>query len=240
MAPKVLVVLSSAGKTHTGEPTGWWLGEFAHPYDVLTKEGQTEITVASPAGGAAPLDPKSVAFATENKDKISENFLNKHKDLWEKTVPLSSIKGHANEYEAIFFVGGHGPMFDLASDKTSQDLIREFYNKNKIIAAVCHGPVALAQVELDDGKKLLEGQMVTGLTDSEERGAGVQVPFSLEKRLDIASGGGFVRSENDWEPKVVISRHGRLITGQNPASATGVGQAIYDAIFGDVTTADAK
>lgn len=148
-------------------------------------------------------------------------------------MPLSSLAGHASEYAAIFFVGGHGPMFDLAHSEVSQALILEFHAANKIIAAVCHGPAALAHVRLPDGRYLLEGLKVTGFTDSEERATGVEVPYSLEQRLDQASGGGFVKADQDWGVKVEVGRHGKLITGQNPASAEGVGKAIYEAIFGE-------
>ena len=145
-------------------------------------------------------------------------------------MALSSITGHVDEYAVIFFVGGHGPMFDLPTNPTSQALVREFHDKDKIIAAVCHGPAALINVRLADGRFLLEGLKVTGLTDSEERAIGVEVPFSLEQRLDQSSGGGFVRAE-DFASKVEVGRHGKLITGQNPASAEGVGKAIYEALF---------
>lgn len=146
-------------------------------------------------------------------------------------MPLSSITGHASEYAAILFVGGHGPMFDLADDTISQALVREFYTQNKIISSVCHGPAALVNVKLDDGRYLLEGLKVTGFSDSEEAQVGVEVPWSLEKRLDQASGGGFVKGA-DWGPYVEVAKHGKVITGQNPASAEAVGKAIYKEIFG--------
>lgn len=146
-------------------------------------------------------------------------------------MPLSSLAGKAGDFEAILFVGGHGPMFDLATDETCHALILDFHAKNKVIAAVCHGPAALANVREEDGRYLLEGTKVTGFSDSEEQSIGISVPFSLEQRLDIASGGGFVKGE-DWAPKVEIGRHGKLITGQNPASAELVGKAIYDALSG--------
>jgi len=226
--PKVLFVLTSQDKLPNGQPTGWWLSEFAHPYTVLSSS--TSITIASPKGGLAPLDPKSVSVSAD--DVVATTFLEKSSSLWEKTVTLASVAGHADEYAAIFYVGGHGPMYDLAHNEDSQKLVLEFYDKGKIIAAVCHGPVALAHVTLPDGRFLLEGLKVTGLSDSEEKGTGVEVPFSLEQRLDQASGGGYVRTE-DWGVKVEVGRHGKLITGQNPASAEAVGKAIHEAIFGE-------
>jgi len=237
MAPKVLFVLTSHSKLgNLDKPTGWYLPEFAHPYVVL--EPHVEIVVASPAGGTAPLDPGSVeAF---KGDASSQNFLKTKESLWKNTEKLSSILGHAKDYEAIFFVGGHGPMFDLATDETSHKLISEFYAANKIIAAVCHGPAALTHVKLPSGGFLLDGQKVTGFSNTEEDTVQLSsaMPFSLEDKLNEASGGNYVKAKEDWGEKVVVARGGNLITGQNPASATGVGQAIYDAIFGNLTTKD--
>ena len=169
-------------------------------------------------------------------------ILNTQSHLWKDTVKLSSILGHAKDYEAIFFVGGHGPMFDLATDPTSHQLINEFYTHNKIISAVCHGPAALTHVKITspDGGYLLDGQPVTGFSNSEETAVQLldAMPFSLEDELNKASGGKYEKAAADWQKHVVVSRGGRLITGQNPASATALGQAIYDAIFGELTTRD--
>lgn len=237
MPPKFLFVLTSHDKLgNSGEKSGWYLPEFAHPYYELVDH--FNITVASPNGGEAPLDPGSVEAFKE--DKLSVDFLNKHKDLWQNTVKLESLLGHAKDYEGIFFVGGHGPMFDLAIDENSHKLINEFYSHNKIISAVCHGPAAIASVKLPSGEYLISGQAVTGFSNSEEEGVGKAkyMPFSLEDELNRASGGKFVKADKDFGEKVVIARGGRLITGQNPASAAGVGKAIYDAVFGELTTAD--
>jgi putative intracellular protease/amidase len=202
--------------------------EMAHPYHVLAPHCQ--ITVASPKGGEAPLDPGSVeAFKS---DAISTEFL-KHPDLWKKTEKLSSFLGRADEFDAIFYVGGHGPMFDLATDATSHKLINEFHEKNKVISAVCHGPAALSHVKLSDGSGyLLDGQRVTGFSNEEEDMVQLTslMPFSLEDELNRASGGHFEKADKAWGEKVVVSRGGKLVTGQNPASATGVGKAILDAI----------
>jgi len=237
MAPKVLFVLTSHDKLgDTGKPTGWYLPEFAHPYEVLAE--QVQVVVASPNGGAAPLDPSSIeAFKS---DASSTKFLNTKEALWKNTHKLSDFLGHANDYEAIFFVGGHGPMFDLAKDETSHKLINEFWAHNKIVSAVCHGPAALAFVKLPSGEYLLSGQAVTGFSNAEEDQAGLSaaMPFLLEDQLSTASGGKFVKAAEAWGPKVVVSGGGRIITGQNPASAGPIGQAIYDAIFGDLTTKD--
>jgi putative intracellular protease/amidase len=235
--PKVLFVLTSHSKLgDTGKPTGWYLPEFAHPYEVLAPH--TEITIASPAGGEAPLDPNSVEASKE--DTVSIKFLKEREPLWKKTEKLEKFLGHAKEYEAIFFVGGHGPMFDLASDPISHKLINEFYTDNKIVSAVCHGPAALTHVKLSSGGYLLDGQPVTGFSNVEEDTVQMTaaMPFSLEDELNKASGGKYSKAKEPWGKHVVVGREGRLITGQNPASAGPVGQAIYDAIFGELTTSD--
>ncbi|KAH8767845.1 putative chaperone protein HSP31 [Hyaloscypha finlandica] len=238
MAPKVLFVLTSHDKMgDTGRHwEAHWMPEFAHPYEVLADHVQ--IVVASPKGGAAPLDPSSVeAFKS---DASATKFLNTKEALWKNTHKLSEFIGHANDYEAIFFVGGHGPMFDLAKDETSHKLINEFWAHNKIVSAVCHGPAALAYVKLPSGKYLLSGQSVTGFSNAEEDQAGLSaaMPFMLEDQLNTASGGKFVKAAEAWGPKVVVSGGGRIITGQNPSSAGPLGQAIYDGIFGQLTTKD--
>jgi len=233
MAPKVLFVLTSHDKMgDTGKPTGWYLPEFAHPYEVLAPH--TQITIASPKGGPAPLDPSSVEASTS--DAVSVKFLKDRESLWKNTEKLSSFLGRAGEFEAIFFVGGHGPMFDLATDATSHTLINEFYTHNKIISAVCHGPAALTHVKLPGGGFLLDGQPVTGFSNAEEDAVGLSavMPFSLEDKLSEASGGRFEKAKEQWGPHVVVGREGRLITGQNPASAGPLGEKVYEAIFGDL------
>jgi len=131
-------------------------------------------------------------------------------------------------------------MFDLATDATSHKLINEFYDNNKIIAAVCHGPAALVNVKLSSGVSILEGQRVTGISNYEEEIEGVTsvMPLKLENELNRLSGGKYEKGDKEWSEKVVVARGGHLITGQNPASAAGVGKAIYNAILGKLTTMD--
>ena len=131
-------------------------------------------------------------------------------------------------------------MFDLAIDAASHKLINEFYTENKIISAVCHGPAALVNVKLSSGVYLLEGQRVTGISNEEEDIEKVTsaMPFRLENEMNKISGGKYEKGSSNWGEKVVVARGGRLITGQNPASAAGVGQAIYDAIFDGLATKD--
>lgn len=200
-----------------------YLPEFAHPYYAL--EGKADITVASPAGGSAPLDPSSVESF---KDDESVKFLKEKKSLWENTSKLSSFLGKADQFDAIFYVGGHGPMFDLATSPESQQLIAEFWQKKKVVSAVCHGPAVLKDVKVD-GKHIIAGQEVTGFTNDEEDQAQLSqyMPFMLE--TELAREGKFVKAA-PWAEKVVISGNGKLITGQNPASAGPIGKAILQAI----------
>ncbi|KAK3954467.1 class I glutamine amidotransferase-like protein [Pseudoneurospora amorphoporcata] len=240
-APKVLVVLTSHDKLgDTGKPTGWYLSEFAHPYDVLNA-ASVSLTVASPSGGPSKVDPSSIDAAKD--DKISTNFLNSSatKPLFESTHPLSDFVGNPSAiapYSAIFFPGGHGPMFDLSVSPESQQLVREFWDAGKVVAAVCHGPAALVNVKLSDGSSLLQGRKVTGFTNEEEDQVGLSkvMPFLLEDKLKEAIGteGGFEKADAPWGEKVVVDAGGRLITGQNPASAKGVGEAILRVITAKV------
>ncbi|KAK6525589.1 hypothetical protein TWF281_010645 [Arthrobotrys megalospora] len=211
-AVKVLVVLSSHEHLgNTGKRTGWYLPEFAHPYFVL--EPHVSFTIASPRGGPAPLDPSSVEAFKD--DPLSQKFLTENDVLWNKTEMLFKFLGKANLFDALFYVGGHGPMFDLAVDATSQALIKEFYEKGKIVSAVCHGPAAFVNVKLTDGEHILQDQPVTGFSNHEEDSVGLSnaMPFMLEDVLDKASRGKFEKSDQPWAPHVAVGRGGRLITG---------------------------
>ncbi|KAM3476072.1 hypothetical protein MY5147_003392 [Beauveria neobassiana] len=223
MVPKILVILTSADKiVKLDKPTGWYLPELAHPYDVLAPKA--ELVLASPKGGVAPLDPSSVeAF---KNDESSKKFLDKK--LWEKTAPLKDFVGRSSEFAALFYPGGHGPMYDLVDDKDSIALIEEFYKAGKPVAAVCHGPIVLANVKIN-GKPLVEGRSVTGFTKEEESQAGLTeaMPFLLEDRLK-AVGAKWTQADKPWGEKVVVD--GQIITGQNPASAHAIGVAISKAI----------
>ncbi|QSZ37465.1 hypothetical protein DSL72_008563 [Monilinia vaccinii-corymbosi] len=222
--PKVLFVLTSHDQLgNSGKPTGWYLPEFAHPYEILAPHAQ--ITIASVRGGASPLDPASIEAA---QDDVSVSFLKNRESLWKNTAPLSEFVGRAEEFDALFYVGGHGPMFDLAHNETSHKLISEFHSLNRIVAAVCHGPAALAYAKLPSGKYFLENTPVTGFSNAEEQivQAVDLMPFALETALNEASNGKFEKAAEDWGVKVVVARDGKVITGQNPASASGVGEAI--------------
>lgn len=169
----------------------------------------------------APIDQKSV----ENfRDADSVQFYETEKKLWAETQPLQNFKGRASEFDAIFYPGGHGPMFDLVGDKDSQQLIAEFYSAGKTVAAVCHGPIVFVNVKID-GKPLLQGRQVTGFSNEEEEIIGLTsaMPQLLEDEVK-KSGGIYVKADKPWSEKVVVD--GQLITGQNPASSAAVGKAL--------------
>ncbi|KND91817.1 Glyoxalase 3 [Tolypocladium ophioglossoides CBS 100239] len=225
MAPKVLVVLTSADKiVKLDKPTGWYLPELAHPYEILAPKA--EIVVVSPKGGVAPLNAGSVEMF--KADETSMNFFKNHKGVWEHTELLKDFVGRSFEFDALFYPGGHGPMYDLVHDKHSIQLIEEFYKAGKPIAAVCHGPIVFAHAKIN-GEPLLKGREVTGFTNEEEDQAQLSeaMPFLLEDELKKV-GAKFVSAPQAWGEKVVVD--GQIISGQNPASAKGVGEAIAKAI----------
>lgn len=176
------------------------------------------------------MDPASITAAKD--DRISTDFLEKHSALWTQTSPLSSFSDKAADFSAIFFVGGHGPMFDLSKDSESARLILDFAKHARVVSAVCHGPAALCHPDL---KSYLDGANVTGFSNSEETAVGLAdaVPFSLEDRLK--EHGAKYSKGDDWKEHVVVAKGGLLITGQNPASAAGVARKVRDAVFGELT-----
>ncbi|KAI0902758.1 DJ-1/PfpI family protein [Ustulina deusta] len=229
MALKVLVVLTSVGHIEAAnKPTGWFLPELSHPYDVLTSAG-VEIVTASPKGGVAPLDPGSVEMFKE--DAGAQAFAAEKKAVWEQTQPLATFRGRADEFAALFYPGGHGPMFDLVDDADSIAVIEEFAAKGKVVAAVCHGPVVFLNAKRADGTALLDAREVTGFSNAEEDAVDMSkyMPFMLEDRMK-AVGGIYKKAEKPWGELVLVQDGGKLITGQNPASAKGVGEAILKGI----------
>ncbi|KAI3318987.1 ThiJ/PfpI family protein [Xylariaceae sp. AK1471] len=229
MAPKVLVVLTSFGHIEAAnKPTGWYLPELSHPYDVLTQAG-IEIVTASPKGGVAPLDPASVEAFKD--DAGAQAFAANKKSVWEQTQTLSSFKGRSGEFAALFYPGGHGPMFDLVDDADSIAVIEEFAAAEKPVAAVCHGPVVFLNAKSKDGKSILAGKDATGFSNAEEDAAGMTqyMPFLLEDRMK-AVGANYKKADKPWAEFVLVQDGGKFITGQNPASAKGVGEAILKVI----------
>lgn len=161
-------------------------------------------------------------------DASSVNFLQNHKSVWENTRPLKEFVGRSSEFDALFYPGGHGPMYDLVHDEDSIRLIEEFYKAGKPVAAVCHGPIVFVHAKVN-GEPLLKGREVTGFTNEEEDQVQLSqaMPFLLEDELKKA-GAKFVSAPQAWGEKVVVD--GQIISGQNPASAKGVGEAIAKAI----------
>ncbi|MDK1492325.1 type 1 glutamine amidotransferase domain-containing protein [Sinorhizobium sp. 7-81] len=218
---KILMVLTSHDQLgNTGEPTGFWLEEFAAPYYVF-KDAGAEITVASPKGGQPPIDPKSddPANQTEAMARFKEDTA-AQKEL-ANTAKLGDVK--ANGFDAVFYPGGHGPMWDLVNDRNSIALIEDFYNAGKPVAAVCHGPAVLRKVTYQ-GQPIVKGKRVTGFTNSEEEAVQLTdvVPFLVEDELKRL--GGRYEKAADWADFTIVD--GRLITGQNPSSSTSAAREL--------------
>jgi putative intracellular protease/amidase len=212
---KILMVLTSHDKLgNTDKKTGFWLEEFAAPYYTFKDAGAT-ITLASPLGGQPPLDPKS-----DTPDAQTEDTQRFKADPAAQTALAHTLKlGEVtpSDFDAVFYPGGHGPLWDLAEDPTSIDLIEFMLASGKPVALVCHAPGVLRDVQTLDGSPLVKGKAVTGFTNTEEQAAGLTkiVPFLVEDML--VQNGGHYSKVADWQPYVI--KDGLLITGQNPASS---------------------
>jgi putative intracellular protease/amidase len=223
---KVLMVLTSHDQLgNTGRKTGFWLEELAAPYYAF-KDAGAEIVLASPKGGQPPLDPKSnePAFQTDDTRRFEADA--QATAQLAATLRLDSVNQAG--FDAVFYPGGHGPLWDLAEDQHSIALIASFLAANKPVALVCHAPGVLRHVKQADGRPLVEGKKVTGFTNTEEAAVELTdvVPFLVEDELK-AKGGQFSRGE-DWAPHVVAD--GLLITGQNPASSAPVAQLLLKSV----------
>lgn len=210
----ILMVLTSHDRLgDTGKKTGFWLEEFAAPYYAFIDAG-ANVTLVSPAGGQPPLDPSSDTEDAQTKDTKRFKEDAKAQEHLANTKKLADIK--ADDFDSVFYPGGHGPLWDLAVDKNSINLIENFVQQDKPVAFVCHSPAALKNVKID-GEYLVKGKTVTGFTNSEEDAVGLTdvVPFLVEDALK-ANGGNYEKAA-DWESFVV--EDGLLITGQNPASS---------------------
>ena len=224
----VLIVLTSHDRLgDTGKPTGFWLEEFAAPYYRL-KDAGASITLASPKGGQPPLDPKSNEpdFQTDATRRFDQDAAAQAELA--STVTLTSVD--AADFDAVFYPGGHGPLWDLANDADSIRLIESFLAQEKPVAAVCHAPAVLLNAKKANGEPLPQGLRVTGFSNSEEAAVELTevVPFLVEDQLSQL--GGHYEKADDWHPHVVVD--GRLITGQNPASSEGVADALLQACQG--------
>ena len=223
---KVLMVLTSHDTLgNTGRKTGFWLEELAAPYYVF-KDAGIQVTLASPKGGRPPLDPKSNEpnFQTDITRRFEKDAdANARLD---KTVPLESVK--QEDYDTVFYPGGHGPMWDLAEDKHSIRLIESLVAAGKVFAVVCHSTGALRHVKTPEGKLFVEGKTVTGFTNGEEEDVGLTkvVPFLVEDEM-MKLGAIFSKVKN-WGVHTVVS--GKLITGQNPASSGPTARLLIDTL----------
>ena len=218
----ILVVLTSHDQLgDTGEATGFWLEELAAPYYVFVDAG-AEVTLASPKGGAAPLDPKSSQPDAQTDATRRFEADAAAMQALANTRVLASVS--LDDYDAIFYPGGHGPLWDLAEDADSIALIESAIAGGKPVGAVCHAPAVLRHVKGPEGAPLVAGSAVTGFSNSEEEAVGLTevVPFLLEEMLKEK--GGNYRRADDWHPHVETA--GLLVTGQNPASSEGAASAL--------------
>ncbi|UQB70623.1 type 1 glutamine amidotransferase domain-containing protein [Epilithonimonas zeae] len=218
MSKKILFVVTSHDKKgNTNEPTGYYLGEVSHPWEVLHSAGY-DIDFVSPKGGKAPVDGLNL------EDAVNKQFWEnkEYRTKIENTMKPSDID--PSKYAAIFYAGGHGTMWDFPDNTELQNIARKIYENNGIVSAVCHGPSALVNLKLSNGKYLIEGKKVNAFTNEEETAVKLEnvVPFLLENQLKER--GAIFDKSGLWQNHVVAD--GRLITGQNPQSAKSVGEEI--------------
>ena len=215
---KILIVLTNHGELgDTGKETGFYLSEVTHPYEKFAAASY-DVTFISPKGGAAPVDGKDLS------DPVNKAFFEDEALMARTQTTTAAADINAGEYQAIFFAGGHGTMWDFPDDATLQALTRDIYEGGGVVGAVCHGPAGLVNVRLSSGDFLIDGKRVTGFTNSEEAAVELTevVPFALESVM--RERGADFEGADDWAAHVQVS--GRLVTGQNPASAGGVAEAI--------------
>lgn len=219
---KVLMVLTSHSELgNTGKKTGFWIEEFASPYYAFTEAG-ISIILASPKGGQPPIDPKSDEPSSQTPATIRFKADADLQKLLAHTKTLTEVS--ADDFDAIFYPGGHGPLWDLTTDKDSIKLIEDFWKTGKPVVAVCHAPSVLLNAMDENGEFLVKDRKVTGFTNTEEEGVQLTdiVPFLLEDELK--NKGGIYSKKADWESYVV--KDGMLITGQNPASSEEAAQEL--------------
>jgi putative intracellular protease/amidase len=218
----ILMVITSHDRLgSTGHKTGFWLEEFAAPYYVF-KDAGASVTLASPLGGQPPLDPKSDDVASQTDATRRFKADRATQSVLANTARLSTLR--ATDFDAVFYPGGHGPLWDLAEDTASIALIEAMVAAGKPVAAVCHAPGVLRHAKAPGGEALVKGRNVTGFTDTEEQAAGLTqvVPFLVEDMLK-GLGGKFSKAP-DWQSHIVAD--GLLITGQNPASSGPAAEAL--------------
>jgi putative intracellular protease/amidase len=233
---KLLMVLTSHGQLgDPGKRTGVWLEEFAAPYYIFTDK-DVDIDLASPKGREPPIDPRSeepnaqTSAAKRFRADASAQY------LFANTQKLSTVS--SRDYDAVFYPGGHGPLWDLAEDQDSIALIQELFSEGKMIGAVCHGPAAFRHAKAPNGEHIVKDKSVTGFSNTEEEAIGLAdvVPFLVEDMLK-ENGGRYSKAPN-WQPHAVVD--GVLVTGQNPASASGAAWLLLDKLLGNVLTEDER
>ncbi|MEZ8095292.1 type 1 glutamine amidotransferase domain-containing protein [Photobacterium swingsii] len=223
---KILMVLTSHDKLgNTEHKTGFWVEEFAAPYYCFL-DANADITLASPAGGQPPIDPNSELEQSQTEATERFNHDENAQQQLANTLKLADVS--AKDFDAIFYPGGHGPLWDLVDDADSIALIESFWQDGKPVSAVCHAPAVLLNAKDQNGEFIISGKAVTGFTNSEETAVGLAevVPFLLQDEL-VKRGGQF-ESAQDWHPLAI--QDGRLITGQNPASSEAVAEALLNAL----------
>lgn len=215
---KILMVLTSH-KTlgNTGKTTGFYVSEASHPYNIFVHQAGYSVDLVSPQGGEPPRDGE------DGDDPLNQTFLDEMSQQLANTLTPDQV--NPNDYDAIFYAGGHGTMWDFPNNETLAKIAAQIYEAGGVIGAVCHGPAALVNLKLSDGRYLVDGKVVNSFTDAEERASGLaeDVPFLLESKL-VERGAEFRKSPN-FEPHVETSE--RLVTGQNPASAKGVATQMW-------------
>jgi putative intracellular protease/amidase len=218
MQRSILMVVTTHDRIDDEHPTGLWLEEFAVPYRLFREQGY-DVTVASPKGGSTPIDPRSLP---ENPDDpaIAEAM-----QALKNTAVLAGLD--ASGFDAVFFPGGHGTMFDLPNPEIGR-VVTDFATQDKVVASVCHGPAALVEARLPDGTPLVRGRRITSFSDAEEREVQLDkhMPFLLESRLREL--GAQVETAANWSDHVVVD--GKLITGQNPQSSGAAARALIEAL----------
>ncbi|KAF9925590.1 hypothetical protein FBU30_004643 [Linnemannia zychae] len=229
MTKKILFVMTSHDQlSNSGQQTGTYAEEVAEPATILTELGY-EIVYATPRGGPAPIDHGSIEAAKDNKNTVA--FLN-NPEIQRKinnTHKIDEFVSSAAEFEAVVYPGGYGPMFDLENNVPALNVTASAYNAGKVVAAICHGVIALTEVRVADGTHLVKGRNVTAISNDEERAHGTEkyMHVLVEDKLK-ALGAHYEKAGENWAPKVVID--GRLVTGENPASAPSFAKAIHLAI----------
>lgn len=223
-APRALIVVTSHDRLgDSGKQTGYYLPEVSHPYYALLDAG-LQVDIASPRGGKAPMDEGSRKLEDPSNRRMLETPEDAAK--LEDTRPLSDVD--AGAYQAVLYAGGHGTMWDFAGDPDIQRVTAAIYERGGVVAALCHGPAALVDVKLSSGAPLVQGKRVTGFSNAEEDAAELTeiMPFLLETRL--VEQGGLYEKAGLWQEHVVTD--GRLVTGQNPASAAAIGRAVAELV----------